>query len=301
MTIFDAIKSLILILIILLIAPFALHQINQKYATFSDSRTQIGVLPIRGIIYDSSFYLKQLQQFFTNPEIKGIVLKLECPGAASGTAETIYTEIQALKRQYPKPVIGLIENICTAGGYWIACGADYLIAPGTAIIGTISATLPPIFRCKDFMEQHHIKYSEVKAEAYQSILSPFVELTPQEKELLQTMLQDTYQQFIHLVAQARKISLAKIDQWADGKTFTGQQAYKLHLIDEIGSLQRVMAVLKQKALIEGDIKWIYPPSSCHWVETMFGMSKREEAHAIERLFDFVFAWGENHGRKTEIS
>ena len=287
MTIFDAIKSLILILIILLIAPFALHEINQKYANFSDNRTHIGVLPIRGIIYDSSFYVEQLQQFFTNPEIKGIVLKLECPGAACGTAETIYTEIQALKRQYPKPVIGLIENICTAGGYWIACATDYLIAPGTAIIGTIGATLPPLFRCKDFMEQHHIKYSDVKAETYQSILNPFVELNTQEKELLQTMLQDTYQQFIHLVAQARKISLAKIDQWADGKTFTGQQAYKLHLIDEIGSQQRVMAILKQKALIEGDIKWIYPPISSHWAETMFGMSNVHEVGMAKNFFDGV--------------
>ncbi len=289
MTIFDAIKSLILILIILLIAPFALHEIKQKYDHFSDNRTHIGVLPIRGIIYDSSFYVEQLQQFFINPEIKGIVLKLECPGAASGTAETIYTEIQALKRQYHKPVIGLIENICTSGGYWIACAADYLIAPGTAIVGAIGSTLPPIFRCKDFMEEHHIKYSDIKAETYQSILNPFIELSTQEKELLQTMLQDTYQQFIHLVAQARKISLAKIDQWADGKTFTGQQAYKLHLIDEMGSPQRVIAILKQKALIEGDIKWVYPPSSCHWVETMLGMSDAKEACAMKGVFDCISA------------
>ncbi len=256
MTLFDALKSLVLILLILLIAPFVLNHITDKYTHYFDNRTHIGVITIEGILCDSTSIIGQLHSLFTRSEIKGIVVKLNCPGAASGTAETIYTEMQALKRQYHKPVIGLIENICLEGGYWIACAADYLIAPGTAIIGGIGSTLPPLFHCKDFLEQQHMKYNDSKAVTYQSMFNPFIELNIQEKELLQTMLQDTYQQFIHVVAQSRKISLAKIDQWADGKTFTGQQAYKLHLIDEIGSLQRVIAVLKQKALIEGDIKWI---------------------------------------------
>lgn len=287
MTLFDTIKIVFLVLLILVIAPLALREITHAYTTFFDTRTKVGVLPIRGIIYDSSFYIEQLQHYFTNPDIKGIVLKIECPGTAFGAGETIYTELQALKRLYHKPVIGFIENICTSGGYWIACAADYLIAPGTSIIGNIGATVPYSFRCKDFLNQHHISYADMKVETYQPLFNPFIDLTSQDKELLGHLLQDTYQQFIQVVAQARKVSLAKVDQWADGKTFTGQQALKLHLIDEIGSPQRVDTMLKQKALIEGDINWIYPPSSCHWIQTLFGMSNVHEIGIVKKIVDVI--------------
>ncbi len=300
MSLLDSIKLIFLTFLILLIAPLVIREVKQQYGSFFESRPKVAVLPLRGIIYDSSFYVKQLQQYFTDPEIKGILLKIECPGTASGTGETIYNEIQTLKRNYPKPVIGLVENVCTAGGYWIACAVDYLIAPGTSIIGNIGSTLPYLFRFKEFIEHYHIKYADAKVEGYQSILNPFVELNPHERELLHGILHDTYQQFIHVVAQARKVPLAKADQWADGKTFTGQQALKLHLIDEVGSPQRVITILKQKALIEGDIKWVYPPSLENWVQTMFGMSNMSEAGMIKGAFDLMSMHMESRYGRAQI-
>lgn len=236
MTLVDAVKSIFFGFLILIIAPLAWQELTYQYTNFFDIRAQVGVIPIQGIIADSSCYIQQLQIFFANPDIKAILLTFDDPQPISGSAETIYTQIQALKRQYPKPVIGFIENICIANGYWIACAADYLIAPGSSLIGAIGTLLP-------------------STTSYQACVNIMDEA--QQKELLPPIRQDLYQQSIHMVAQARKVSLAKTDQWADSKIFTGQQAYKLHLIDEIGSWQRVITILKQKALIEGDIKWIY--------------------------------------------
>lgn len=235
MSFVDSIKSLFFGLLIVIVTPIAWDSLTYYYTNFFDIRAQIAVVPIKGTISDTSYYLDQLQAFFAHPEIKGILLTFDSPQTVPGTAETIYTQIQALKRQHPKPVIGFIENTCIGGGYWIACAADYLIAPSSSLIGATELPLP----------------------------SPLLEMinleSVQAKEMIASVRHDLYQQFIHIVAQARKVSLAKTDQWADGKIFTGQQAYKLHLIDEIGSLQRVITILKQKALIEGEIRWMLAP------------------------------------------
>lgn len=252
-----------------------------------DNRTPVAVLPIRGVLYDSSYYIKQLNEFFSDPQIKAILLKIECPGTASGTAEAIATEIQSLKRKHPKPIIGLIENICTSGGYWIASSTDYLIAPGTAILGNIGATFPYLFQLADFLKEHHVGYEDLKAGNYKSALNPFIPLSDQDKELLQAVLDDTYQQFTHEVARTRKLSLSKIDTWADGKLFTGQQALKLHLIDAIGSAQHAITIIKQKALVDGEIDWTYPAQKGSWLSHAFGMDSESQSALMNNLLSIA--------------
>ncbi len=280
MTFFDYIKNIFFILIILQITPMLLKGIKRQYSGLFESRTHIAVLPIRGILYDSSYYVKQLGQFFADQDIKGILLKIECPGSASGSSEIIYKEILSLKSQYPKPVIVLIENICASGGYWIACAGDYIIAPGSSLIGSIGATFPYLFQLKSFIEHYNISYKNLASGAYKSATNPFVDLTPDEEQLLQGVLDDTYQQFTQVVAKSRKLSLNNTSQWANGKIFTGQQAHKFHLIDEIGGPQQTIAALKRKALIEGKIEWVHPPTKAGWFASLFGLTNPDDSNSM---------------------
>ncbi len=94
---------------------------------------------------------------------------------------------------------------------------------------------------------------------YKNIGNPFTDLTPEQLAHLQGVLDDTYQHFTATVSKARKISLSSVNEWGDGKIFTSDQALKLGLIDEIGSAQNAIAVIKDKALIEGEIEWVHPP------------------------------------------
>jgi len=270
MTFFDYLKNIFLILILLQIAPSIIESIRKQYGRYLEPRTQVGVLPIKGVLYDSSFYTKQLQAFFKNGDIKAILLKMECPGSASGTGETLFNEIQTLKQEYQKPVIVLVENICASGGYWIACASDYIIAPSTALIGSIGAYFPYLFQLKNFIEDYKIRYESIKAGAYKAASDPFVDLTPEERALLQGVLDDTYQQFAQSVAKARKLPINTITEWADGKIFNGNQAHKLGLIDEIGSAQNAIKVIREKALIEGEIEWVHPPKQGGFLSKLFG-------------------------------
>ena len=125
-----------------------------------------------------------------------------------------------------------MENSCTGGGYLIASACDYIIAPESALIGNIGP---------DFIKVKH----------------------EENHTLLDAIHEDAYQQLTKQIAIARKLSLTTIANWADGKIFTGHQAVSLGLINEIGSMCTVIKIIKEKALIEGEIEWIESKKKCH--------------------------------------
>lgn len=260
----DILRNIFFLLIIIQIAPPLIQGIVKQYKNLIEPRTKVAVLPITGVLYNSESYCKKLHKFFENKEIKAILIKMECPGGASGTSQTIFDELKALKKNNPKPVVVLVENICASGGYNIACAADYIIAPGSAIIGSIGTSLPYLFNVKDLLEKINIKYTPIASGTYKNTTNPFVQMSPQETALLQGVADDAYDQFILEVSDQRKLSLAKSKEWADGKIFTGRQAKKLGLIDEIGSLENAIHIIKKKAMIEGKIEWVHPPTKANF-------------------------------------
>jgi len=262
-SLWDYLKNIFLLLLFIQFLPPLIQGIKKQYGKLLESQAQVGVIPIRGVLYNSSKYNKELITFFKDPAIKAILLKIECPGSAAGTGQALFNEIIQLKKLHPKPVIVLVENVCASGGYYIASAADYIISSGTATIGSIGTYLPA-FQLKEFIEQFKIQYSPIKTGTYKTITDPFTDKTPEEKALLQEFSDDVYKQFTESIATQRKLSLANINLWADGKIFTARQALKLGLIDEIGSAQNAIQIIKQKALIDGEIEWVHPPAESNW-------------------------------------
>ena len=276
MTLFNILKNIVAVLIFLLIAPAMLDGIKKQYTRYVTPQTQVGVITIKGILCDSNHYNKYLHTYFKDSNIKAILLKIECPGGAAGTSQALFTEIQALKKEYPKPVVALVENVCASGGYYVACAADYIIAPGSALVGSIGVCLPYYFQLHGLLEHLKVDYVSIKAGAYKSVGDPFTNITTEQKALLQSVLDDTYEQFTVDVAQQRKLSPDTAHIWADGKIFSGNQARKLGLIDQIGSAYMAIQILKEKALIEGDIEWIKPPEESSAWSLLTGSSNSDD-------------------------
>lgn len=268
-----------LFIIILPLIPLVMNGISTFYNRYVDPRTQVAVIPIKGVLYDSAYYTKYLHKYFKDPYIKAILLKIESPGSASGTGEAIFNEIITLKQEYPKPVITLVENICASGGYYIACGSDRIIASPMALVGSIGTTFPYFFQLKDFVEQFKVKYVPLAAGDFKNSTNPFSELSPEQKKMLQGVLDDSYEQFAADIAKARNLSLDNLKEWGNGRIFSGRQALKLHLIDELGSSSQAIKALKDKAHIEGEIHWIKPPSKSKlW--SFFGGESDDEDQSI---------------------
>lgn len=275
----DILKNIFFVLVILQFTPPLLQGLYKQYKYLFSMQSKVGVLTVSGILYNSESYGKKIRQFFQAKEIKAILIKMECPGGAAGTSQTIYDELNALKKEYPKPVIVLVENICASGGYNIACAADYIIAPGSAIVGSIGTSMPYLFNIKELMEKFNIKYTPIAAGSYKNMTNPFVDMSDKEKALLQYVADDSYDQFIHTVSEKRKLPLETVKEWADGKIFTGLQAKKLGLIDEVGSLNTAMQILKKEADIKGEIEWVHPPrKASFW--SMFSSDIEQESNSM---------------------
>lgn len=292
MTFFDYLKNFFFLLIILQLTPPLIEGIRREYGHYFEAKTRVGLLPIASCIDDSEAYVKELRSFFSDPTIKAIVLRMECQGGASGSSQAIYNEIQELKKEHPKPVITLVENVCASGGFWVACASDYIIAPGTALIGSIGTTFSHIFKLNKTIQKIDVGYEPLHAGSHKLATDPFVAMTEQEREGLQSILDDSYQQFTQVVASSRKLSTASVSDWADGKLFTAQQALKLGLIDELGSLSATIRAIKDRALVEGEIEWVHPETSESIWSSLFGRTKAIGSHLLgyPLLSSLVSVW-----------
>lgn len=257
MTFFDILKNIFLVLILLHFAPTLFTGIKKQYFEYLEPQTQVAVIHIKGVLYNSAPYTKSLQKYFKDCSIKAILIKMECPGSATGTGQSIYNEIVQLKKQYPKPIIVLVENTCASGGYLIACACDYIIAPSMSVVGSVGTSLSYLFKVKDFLEEHKIHCVPLFAGKYKGSTDPFAELTPEQKSQLQSVADDSYNEFVNIVMNARQLATTHVDEWADGKIFTGNQALKLGLIDEVGSLSNAINIIKDKIIVDGEIEWVH--------------------------------------------
>ena len=247
MTLLNPLKTVLLLTIILYTAPFLLESIKKQYSSLLEPQAQIGIISITQPLYSSYDLNEHLHSFFKDPNIQGIIIKINCADIAAGTSQTIFHDIRQLKKEYPKPIIALIENLCLTGAYLIASSCDYIIAPESAIIGNIG----PSF-CNWSIKN----------------------VCPETSLSHETIEHESYQQLTKQIALSRKLSLTTIHNWADGKIFTGTQAVTLGLINEIGSLCTVIKTIKEKALIEGEIEWIEPKQKNHHLFNMFFGNER---------------------------
>lgn len=285
MKFFDILKNIFFLLIFLQFVPLLIDGVRKQYQQIVEPRTKVGVIMINGVLSVSEPYTKQLTRYFKDPSIKAILLKVDSPGGAAGTGEAIYNEIVSLKNApefHKKPIVTLVENTCASGAYYIACASDYIIAPATSLIGSIGATFPNIFflHLHEFLAQHKIGYKPMYAGAYKNCIDPLTSATPENEALLQGLLNDSYETFAQAVAKSRKLSLNAKDTWANGKIFTGRQAKELGLIDENGSSYNAIKVIKEKALIEGDIEWVKQPAASPFSQFFAGNNTPDDDSSL---------------------
>jgi len=264
-------------LIVILLKP-VLHTVKKSFWGLVESKTKVGIISLSGPIATSSCTVKSLHTFFKDPEIKAIVLKIDSPGGVAGSSQAIYEEIKLGKKKYGKPVISFVENICASGGYYIASASDHIIGTPAAFIGSIGVYIA-FPELKEFINQFKIHFNITQAGEYKAIGNPLAgALTVSQQALLQSVIQDTYDQFIKDVSSSRpQLLLAREKQWAEGKIFTGRQAHALKLIDELGSFSAVEEAVKKQAAISGEITWIKLPKNPGMFGTLFGSTSDNDS------------------------
>jgi len=218
---------------------------------------KIAIVEVRGVITQSSGVIEELQQYLADDGVKAIILRVDSPGGGVGPSQEIYREIMRIKSSSKRKVVTSMGSVAASGGYYIASASDLIVAnPGT-ITGSIGVIMQ-FSNFEDLLKKIGVKGVVLKSGEHKDIGSPFREMTPEEKRIMQEVLDNVHQQFIQAVAEGRKLDRSKVAQIADGRILTGEQAKNLGLVDQLGNLQDTIDITAKLAGIVGKPNILYP-------------------------------------------
>ncbi len=252
----------------------ALIYLGARYTDYNTTLTgggdKVGVIEVRGVIAEATDTIHWLKEFREEESIKAIVIRIDSPGGVVGPSQEIYREIR--KTNKVKKVIASMGAIAASGGYYIAAGAEGIVAnPGT-ITGSIGVIVG-YTNFKTLLDKIGLVPVVIKSGEFKDIGSPSRDMTAEERRVLQAFVDQTHQQFIGAIAEGRNMDPAKVTALADGRIYTGQEAKRLGLIDRLGNLEDAIEWAGRQGGIEGKVEAVYPPpESLSWFKHLMTSS-----------------------------
>jgi protease IV len=212
---------------------------------------KVAVVRIEGVILDSREAIEELRKFRDNPSIKAIVLRIDSPGGGVVPSQEIYAEVLKARTEGKVKVVASMGNLAASGGYYIAAATDKIVAnPGT-LTGSIGVIME-LANVQGLLEKVGVQSVVIKSGRHKDLASPFRTMSPEERALLQNVLDDVHDQFIQAVATGRAMKVEQVRDLADGRIFTGRQAKAAKLVDELGDLQDAIKLAARMVGIAGE-------------------------------------------------
>ena len=217
------------------------------------SGSRIGVVLIRGVILDSKGPVEQIKKFRKDERVKALIIRIDSPGGSTAASQEIHREI--LRTLPKKKIVVSMGNIAASGGYYIAAAADKIVAnPGT-LTGSIGVIMQ-FSNLKELLHKIGVGMEVVKSGSFKDIGSPLRDMKPEERQLLEGVIKNVHGQFIEAVAQGRRLPKDQVAQIADGRIFSGEQAKTLGLVDELGSFEDAVDLVKKMVGLSGEVKLV---------------------------------------------
>ena len=196
----------------------------------------MAIVELEGVILEVDDLVRELKAHRENPTVRAVVMRINSPGGVVAPTQELHDAVLRL-RQAGKPVVASLGSVAASGGYYIAVAADQIYAnPGT-LTGSIGVIMQ-LANVEQLMKKVGVDYVVVKAGQFKDIGNFSRPMTPEERRVLQTLLDDVHGQFIGAVAdgpQARPRE--EVVRFADGRVFSGAQAKELKMVDALGGLE----------------------------------------------------------------
>jgi protease IV len=240
---------------------------------FLAKTNKVGVVEVVGVISDAKATLNHLKKFRENDAIRAIVMRINSPGGAVGPSQEILEEIH--KTRQTKKVVASMGAIAASGGYYIASGADVIMANHGTLTGSIGVIMN-FTNIEKLTQKLGIDLYNLHAGKFKDVGSPTRTMTPVEREYLQKLLDNVHEQFIVDVARGRRLLVHKVREVADGRVFTGQMAQGLGLVDQLGNLPDAIDLAGRLGGIKGKVEAVYLPKEKVSLFSLFFGSEPEE-------------------------
>jgi protease-4 len=211
---------------------------------------RVALIEITGEISSSEWVVRQIRQYAEQDNVVAIVIRLDSPGGGVAASQEIFEEIGKAREQ-GKKIVASMGSIAASGAYYIACGVDTVVANPGSLTGSIGVIFQwPVF--ENLMDKVGVRFETIRSGEFKDVGNPGRSITPREQEMLQAVIDDTYNQFVDVVAEGRAIDRDSVLSFATGAIFTGQQALDLGLVDVLGDYRDAVDIAGEMAGIGPD-------------------------------------------------
>jgi protease IV len=240
-------------------APMAAYQ--EEYVS-GEGAEKVAVVPVVGTIAsaDNSVPGTQppvtpeglgdaLRQAEEDPAVRAVVLEVNSPGGGVTASDEMHQSILDFKESSGKPVVVSMQDTAASGGYYISTAADRIIANETTLTGSLGV----IFSLTDFSEladEYGVQQEVIKSGEFKDMGSSFRDLTPEEREILQSIVDESYDEFVSVIVEGRKLPEERVREIADGRIYSGEQARELDLVDGFGGLDEAAEISRDLAGVD---------------------------------------------------
>ena len=224
-----------------------------------------------------------LEQAEDDPFVQAIVIRIDSPGGDVVASDEIYRMLLEVE----KPVVVSMGSVAASGGYYIACGADYIVAHPDSLTGSIGV-ISQFVNAEGLMKKVGVEVVVIASGPAKDIGSPFREMTEEERDLWRGIIDEVYEDFVAVVAERRGLPLDQVRELADGRVYTGHQALEAGLVDDLGTLEDAIAKAAELGGIEGEPEVVELAPRPSFLDLWMGFQSRFAAPSPE---DVLGWWG----------
>jgi len=261
--------KVIIVVSILVVIGLGMQKLS-KMVTFDEAdvaptsvaKGSILQLDLSGVIMNGKKFLKRLEQYKDEKNIKAILININSPGGAVGPSQEIYMELLRAKQETKKPIICVSTGLMASGAYYAAMACDKIVVAPGALVGSIGVIME-FANLEKLYDWAHVERFSIHSGKYKDTGAEYRAMRDDEKQLFQEMINDVYKQFRETVKSGRNLSDEMMDQYADGRVFTGQFAVKNKFADQEGTFHDAVKVAAEMAGLGDDYKLFEPKKKRH--------------------------------------
>ncbi|WP_026563311.1 signal peptide peptidase SppA [Bacillus sp. UNC41MFS5] len=239
--------------------PFTEEVVNE-----GNELKKIVILDVNGVIQDtwetgsilqsSGFnhqdFMKKLNHIKKDDSVKGIIIKVNSPGGGVVESAEIHDKLTEIQKETKKPVYISMGSMAASGGYYISTAAKKIYASPETMTGSLGVIMEGV-NYKGLADKYGVDFVTIKSGKHKDIMSPTRKMTEEERQILQSMINNSYQGFVKVISEGRNLPIEQVKKIADGRVYDGRQAKDLQLIDDFGYLDDVVKQMKKQEKLKG--------------------------------------------------
>ena len=262
----------------------AINSSDKDEETVSISGARVAIVELKDVIVSSEEVVRQLKKYQKNKNVKSIVVRVDSPGGSVAPSQEIYEAIKLINDS-GKPVVISMGSVAASGGYYVAIGAEKIFANP----GTLTGSIGVIFQYPNYMglmDKVGVNMTTHKSGDLKDAGSPYRKSSADDQKYFQELIDDAYDQFISAVAYERSMDINELKKLADGRVFTGMQAYECGLVDTLGGYEDAIMYAAMLGGIEGEPKVVKEKKKQTFLEIV---SSKVSDNPLNKAYDILNA------------